>query len=124
MYASFNVTIIFQMKSTCLHHSKLEVLEKNKFNGIREDSSTLLYKYDISAKHRTEEGSKSVVNGCQRNLLNDKKVSVSAHYKLLHNKSETNHKHKSCRLHKKKKIKEPQTFTPFVSDHFIKTYLE
>ncbi|XP_014359782.2 protein O-mannosyl-transferase TMTC1 [Papilio machaon] len=114
------------VKPTCLHHSKLEVLESShKFNGIRDDSSTFLYKHDInSVKHREEEGKTSAVNSCQRNLLNDNKkdVAVSAQYKPIHNKSETNHKHKSCRLHKKKKIKEPASFAPFVSDHFIKTY--
>lgn len=60
-------------------------------------------------------------NNCQKTEHRKKSVSLSSHFKLTHNKSETGQRQKSCPLHKKKKIKDPE-FTPFVSDHLIKTY--
>lgn len=60
-------------------------------------------------------------NYCQKMEHRKKSVSLSGHFKLTHNKSETGQRQKSCPLHKKKKIKDPE-FTPFVSDHLIKTY--
>lgn len=60
-------------------------------------------------------------NNCQKAEYRKKSVSLSSHYKLTHNKSETGQRQKSCPLHKKKKMKDPE-FTPFVSDHLIKTY--
>ncbi|CAH2063913.1 unnamed protein product, partial [Iphiclides podalirius] len=111
--------------STCLHHSKLEVpLDEQKPNrGIKENARKFSHKNDVhSAPKRGEVGAEkaSTANGCQKSD-HKKGVSISAQYKPIHNKSETGHKLKSCRLQKKKKIKE-ETFTPFVSDHLIKTY--
>ncbi|CAK1577937.1 unnamed protein product [Parnassius mnemosyne] len=116
--------------STCLHHSKFEVSSDvyKINNAVKENTRTFLYKYDIQSVSKqnamNDVEKASTENSCQKNILHSDKegVSLSAQYKPIHNKSETGHKHKSCRLHKKKKIKEPESFVPFVSDHLIKTY--
>ncbi|CAK1577953.1 unnamed protein product [Parnassius mnemosyne] len=116
--------------STCLHHSKFEVSSDvyKINNAVKENTRTFLYKYDIQSVSKqnamNDVEKASTENSCQKNILHSDKegVSLSAQYKPIQNKSETGHKHKSCRLHKKKKIKEPESFVPFVSDHLIKTY--
>lgn len=113
------------MTSTCLHHSHLEIAaDAYKLQSNNEiESRTFQYKSVVCGGS----AAKSVVdkittNSCQKpNEYTKKSVSIPAHYKPTHNKSETGHKQKSCPLHKKKKIKD-ETFAPFVSDHLIKTY--
>lgn len=112
------------MTSTCLHHSHLEITaDAYKLKNNEEiESRTFQYKsvvYSGPASNGIVD--KLTVNSCQKtNDCNKKSVSIPAQYKPTHNKSETGHKQKSCPLHKKKKIKDE--FTPFVSDHLIKTY--
>ncbi|XP_053599807.1 protein O-mannosyl-transferase TMTC1-like [Plodia interpunctella] len=112
-----------QTTSTCLHHSKLEVSPGSYVNGkhlVKADTRTLLNKNNV---RRDIDAilSRDDKNHCQNKDLK-KSISISAQYKPTHNKSDTGHKQKSCPLHKKKKIKQPETFTPFVSDHLIQTY--
>ncbi|KAI8439856.1 hypothetical protein MSG28_001325 [Choristoneura fumiferana] len=82
-----------QTTSTCLHHSQLEIKEPNLNQYEMKTASTKIIK----------------------SFIHDTK------YKPIHNKSETGHKQKSCSL-RKKEMKDPEAFTPFVSDHLIKTY--
>ncbi|XP_059061198.1 protein O-mannosyl-transferase TMTC1-like [Achroia grisella] len=98
--------------STCLHHSQLEV-STEVYNG----HSRTFY---TTPDRELDEIVKIDKNNCQKNVK--KSVSLSTQYKPTHNKSEIGHKRKSCPLHKKKKMKEHNTFSPFVSDHLIKTY--
>ncbi|XP_068628016.1 protein O-mannosyl-transferase TMTC1-like [Battus philenor] len=111
--------------STCLHHSKLEVPSET-YNAASQDTRKILYKHDTHRVPKQSDAVKrSITSSCQKNILKDNKkdISVSGHtYKPIHNKSDTAHKNKSCRLHKKKKLKETDDFTPYVSDHLIKTY--
>lgn len=108
------------MTSTCLHHSQLEVSPEAYIQNINQNANT------DSRTVETHSGTKPVqvdkVNkiSCQKNY-HKKSVSISAQYKHTHNKSESGHKQKSCPLHKKKKIKDPEAFPPF-SDHLLKTY--
>lgn len=94
-------------------------LKENELNQER-----TLYSHSDSDSVRVDKTlDNNQINSCQKN--NDrlkKSVSLSAQYKPTHNKSETGHKQKSCPIHKKKKMKDPEAFTPFVSDHLIKTY--
>ncbi|CAB3241328.1 unnamed protein product [Arctia plantaginis] len=109
--------------STCLHHSQLEVSADYTNKLKQEDTDSRLLPQDMKAPRvPNSEDTKKIVdkNNCQKNLPRKKSVSLSSHFKLTHNKSEIGHK-KSCPLHKKKKIKDPE-FTPYVSDHLIKTY--
>ncbi|XP_063530696.1 protein O-mannosyl-transferase TMTC1-like [Cydia strobilella] len=95
-----------QTKSTCLDYSQLELrnpVEKHKKNT---DMNSLLSEAKNNAKDIS----------CQNECA--KKVSIPTQYKPIHNKSETGRK--SCSL-RKKEIKDAD-FTPFVSDHLIKTY--
>lgn len=113
------------MTSTCLHHSHLEITAdayKLQSNN-RIESRTFQYKSVVySGSPANSVADKITMNSCQKtNDYNKKSVSIPAQYKPTHNKSEIGHKQKSCPLHKKKKIKD-ETFTPFVSDHLIKTY--
>nr|XP_037870885.1 protein O-mannosyl-transferase TMTC1 isoform X2 [Bombyx mori] len=107
-----------QMTSTCLHHSQLEVSPELYIDFKQQDvkPSSRLHAHD--AKLPT---TNSVEKNCQK--THEKSV-LSAQYKPTHNKSETGHKLKSCPLNKKKerRIKDPETFPSFVSDHLIKTY--
>lgn len=97
------------MTSTCLHHSQLEVSpETIKQNSLVKHTRTITVSSDLN-----------INTSCQK-LDNKKSVSISAQYKPIHNKSEAGPKQKSCPLHKKNKIKEPDPL-PFVSDHLIKT---
>ncbi|KAH9632162.1 hypothetical protein HF086_006596 [Spodoptera exigua] len=109
--------------STCLHHSQLEVSAHytNKLKQNQIDSRILGENTLHSGASANGAGNKLVKNNCQKAEYRKKSVSLSSHYKLTHNKSETGQRQKSCPLHKKKKIKDPE-FTPFVSDHLIKTY--
>ncbi|XP_060800684.1 protein O-mannosyl-transferase TMTC1 [Amyelois transitella] len=112
-----------QTTSTCLHHSKLEISSSVYVNGnqdAKSDTRTLVAKTDVPRDKDTVVASVNK-NHCENKDLK-KSVSISAQYKPTHNKSDIGHKQKSCPLHNKKKIKEPETFTPFVSDHLIKTY--
>lgn len=93
------------MTSTCLHHSQLEVLP---------DKNT-----PVSTHQRTVPHTPDNRHSCQKHE-HKKSVSIPAQYKPIHNKSETGVK-KSCPLHKKKKIKDPDGL-PYVTDHLIKTY--
>ncbi|KAM3958234.1 protein O-mannosyl-transferase TMTC1 [Aphomia sociella] len=108
--------------STCLHHSQLEVspevyIARLKQNQIVNTDSRTFY---TTPDREFDDIVKSDKNSCQKSIK--KSVSISTQYKPTHNKSETGHKRKSCALDKKKKIKEPESFSPFVSDHLIKTY--
>ncbi|CAH0717510.1 unnamed protein product, partial [Brenthis ino] len=94
--------------STCLHHSQLE-LPKNKQDIVNINSRTINSVPSLDNKP-----------SCQKKLYNKKSLSISAQYKPIHNKSESGLK-KSCPLHKKK-IKDPNAFPPYVSEHLIKTY--
>jgi hypothetical protein len=118
-----------QITSTCLHHSQLEISPeayteaKNNQALNEEPRSFYVHRHGDAPSHKDKVRDNKVndKNSCQKNSLK-KSVSLSAQYKPTHNKSETGHKQKSCPLHKKKKMKDPETFTPFVSDHLIKTY--
>lgn len=83
---------------------------KNKIYDAKQSGTTTLK--DITSK-------KNIENSCQNSK---KSVSISAQYKPTHNKSEIGHKQKSCPLHKKKKIEDPESFPSFGSEHLIKTY--
>lgn len=109
--------------STCLHHSQLEVSAHytNKLKQNQVDSRILGQNTLHSGTTANGAGRNLDKNNCQKTEHRKKSVSLSSHYKLTHNKSETGQRQKSCPLHKKKKIKDPE-FTPFVSDHLIKTY--
>lgn len=119
------LNVWFQMTSTCLHHSHLEITaDAYKLQSNNEiESRTVQYKSVVCSGSTTNSVvDKITMNNCQKpNDYNKKSVSIPAQYKPTHNKSEIGHKQKSCPLHKKKKIKD-ETFTPFVSDHLIKTY--
>ncbi|CAH2091582.1 unnamed protein product [Euphydryas editha] len=108
MWGDVMISNLFNITSTCLHHSQLEINEPDA-KTVNEHSRTVP---NLDDKIKTS---------CQRNTYNKKSVSISAQYKPIHNKSEASVKQKSCPLHKKKKIKEPDTL-PYVSDHLIKTY--
>ncbi|KAJ0179098.1 hypothetical protein K1T71_004810 [Dendrolimus kikuchii] len=117
--------------STCLHHSKLEISPDIYLNELKEDSIIKDNKiHDVSTQsgtkthqEMTEMSKNKLGNSCQNTRQFSKKsVSLSAQYKPTHNKSEIGHKQKSCRLHKKKKMKNPEAFPPFASEHLIKTY--
>ncbi|CAH0663857.1 unnamed protein product [Chilo suppressalis] len=115
--------------STCLHHSQLEISQRSYVENAKQNM------HNTDGQGYAENGppfrhiDKILDNNvkdkdnCQKtNNSLKKNVSISTQYKPTHNKSETGHKQKSCPLHKKKKIKDPESFTPFVSDHLIKTY--
>ncbi|XP_045764022.1 protein O-mannosyl-transferase TMTC1-like [Maniola jurtina] len=102
------------MTSTCLHHSQLEVSPQYKNNLVKKDSRTIMNSPSVPLDNTDK-----VKHSCQKHMYK-KSVSISAQYKPIHNKSETGVK-KSCPLHKKKKIKDPDGL-PYVTDHLIKTY--
>ncbi|XP_049865069.1 protein O-mannosyl-transferase TMTC1-like [Pectinophora gossypiella] len=107
------------MTSTCLHHSQLEV-SADSYQLKQRDNTVSRTVY-----HRGAEPNVAyTINkfSCQKSSEYKKSVSLSAQYKPTHNKSETGLKQKSCPLHKKKKMKDPEPFQQFVSDHLIKTY--
>lgn len=104
------------MTSTCLHHSHLEVSPESYIAKLKSNLNT-----DLRTLRNMEMREDNVNINCQKQFTK-KSVSIPAQYKPTHNKSETGHKQKSCPVHKKKKMKDPETFTPFVSDHLIKTY--
>ncbi|KAJ2938803.1 hypothetical protein O0L34_g18425 [Tuta absoluta] len=107
--------------STCLHHSQLEVTSssyKLKRADVHVDSDTF-FRRGAPVSPAEQHPSKF---SCQKNGEFKKSVSIPAQYKPTHNKSESGHKQKSCPLHKKKKMKDPKQFQPYVSDHLIKTY--
>ncbi|KAJ8724726.1 hypothetical protein PYW07_015684 [Mythimna separata] len=110
--------------STCLHHSQLEV-SADYTNKLRENhvGPRILGQHPLHSGASANGADKIVdnKNNCQKTEHRKKSVSLSSHFKLTHNKSESGQRQKSCPLHKKKKIKDPE-FTPFVSDHLIKTY--
>ncbi|KAG6447846.1 protein O-mannosyl-transferase TMTC1 [Manduca sexta] len=114
--------------STCLHHSKLEVSPEVYINELKsnqvEEGSKIQHNTAHSVPLAACDANKILDNNSKKicKKTNEKSVSLSAQYKPTHNKSETGHKQKSCPLHKKKKIKDPQSFSPFVSNHLIKTY--
>ncbi|CAH0629162.1 unnamed protein product [Chrysodeixis includens] len=108
--------------STCLHHSQLEVSAEIT-DKLKQDEveSRILGQNSLHSDATTNGVDKNLdKNYCQKEHRK-KSVSLSSQYKLTHNKSETGQSQKSCPLHKKKKMKDPE-FTPFVSDHLIKTY--
>ncbi|XP_073967548.1 LOW QUALITY PROTEIN: protein O-mannosyl-transferase TMTC1-like [Choristoneura fumiferana] len=107
-----------QTTSTCLHHSQLEIKEPNLNQYEMKTASTKIIKSFI---HDTKVDNANVKTSCQKRMDAKKSVSIPAQYKPIHNKSETGHKQKSCSL-RKKEMKDPEAFTPFVSDHLIKTY--
>ena len=95
-----------QVTSTCLHHSQLELPKQNTVNT---NTRTINSVPSLDFK-----------SSCQKNnLYNKKNLSISAQYKPIHNKSES--VKKSCPLHKKK-MKNPNNYPPYVTEHLIKTY--
>ncbi|CAK1551505.1 unnamed protein product [Leptosia nina] len=89
---------VTQIKSTCLHHSKLEVTASE---------------YQNKPAYRTMPSEELVKPSCQKNNL------LLSHYKPTHNKSESGSKRKSCSLKRKPNERDPFAL---VSDHFVKTY--
>ncbi|XP_050681732.1 protein O-mannosyl-transferase TMTC1-like isoform X2 [Leptidea sinapis] len=85
-----------QVRSTCLHHSKLEIPASHKLLHINEREGT------VNNSHKS-------------------RMSVSSPYRPTHNKSESGTKRSSCPINKKK-AKHPDAMTSLVSHHLIKTY--
>ncbi|KOB72218.1 Transmembrane and TPR repeat-containing protein 1 [Operophtera brumata] len=99
---------------------QLEVSPDSYIANVKQNESTDTRTLQTHAGVKCAHVDKVNKISCQKNF-SKKSVSISAQYKHTHNKSETGHKQKSCPLHKKKNIKDPEAFPPF-SDHLIKTY--